>query len=207
MIMGILGKKVGMTQVFLADGTVEAVTAIEAGPCVVTQVKTQEKEGYDAVQLGFGTSKRLNNPEKGHLKGLGLFPHLREFKVDSTKDLQVGQKVDAGLFKAGERVDITGISKGKGYAGVVKRYHFRGGPKTHGQSDRLRAPGAIGSTTFPGRVYKGKHMSGHMGAAQVTVKNLKVVQAEPAKNLLLIEGAVPGAENGLVLVCKAGQRK
>jgi large subunit ribosomal protein L3 len=203
MIEGIIGRKIGMTQVFPDDGRLTGVTAIEAGPCVVTQVKTATREGYNAVQLGFGTAKKLNQPEKGHLKKLGLWRYLREFRVSDTASIEVGQKVDAGLFKPGDTVDIIGISKGKGFAGVVKRHHFAGGPKTHGQSDRHRAPGSVGATTSPGRVLKGLRMAGHMGDAQVTVCHLKVVQADAQRNLLLVKGAVPGGRNGLLLIKKS----
>jgi len=203
MIDGILGKKLGMTQVFSATGEIVPVTVVEAGPCIVTQVKTVENDGYAAVQLGFGQAKRLNSPEKGHLKRLPPLRHLREFAVDKGVEMQVGQKVDASLFKAGDHVDVVGVSKGKGFAGVVKRHHFAGGPKTHGQSDRHRAPGAVGSGTTPGRVVKGKRMAGRMGSEQVTVQDLVVVQADPERNLLLIKGAVPGGRNGLLLVKKA----
>ena len=199
---GLIGRKLGMTQVFREDGAVIPVTAVEVGPCTVVQVKTREKEGYSAVQMGFGEQKRLTSPEKGHLKGLGSFRHLREFRVGEGVGIEVGQKFDVGLFKPGDIVDVTGTSKGKGFAGVVKRHHFSGGPKTHGQSDRHRAPGSIGSTTTPGRVYKGKKMAGHMGNARVTVKGQEVVQADPARNLLLVRGAVPGSRNGLVLIQK-----
>ena len=199
---GLIGRKLGMTQVFREDGAVIPVTAIEVGPCTVVQVKTSAKEGYSAVQMGFGDKKRLTSPEKGHLKGLGSFRHLREFLVGEGAGIEVGQKFDVGLFKPGDIVDVTGTSKGKGFAGVVKRYHFAGGPKTHGQSDRHRAPGSIGSTTTPGRVYKGKKMAGHMGNARVTVMGLEVVQADPARNLLLVRGAVPGHQNSLVLIQK-----
>ena len=199
---GLIGRKLGMTQLFREDGAVIPVTAIEVGPCTVVQVKTREKEGYSAVQLGFGEKKRLTSPEKGHLKGLGSFRHLREFRVGEGVGIEVGQKFDVGLFKPGDIVDVTGTSKGKGFAGVVKRHHFSGGPKTHGQSDRHRAPGSIGSATTPGRVYKGKKMAGHMGNARVTVMGQEVVQADPARNLLLVRGAVPGHQNSLVLIQK-----
>ena len=199
---GLIGRKLGMSQVFREDGAVIPVTAIEAGPCTVVQVKTREKEGYSAVQMGFGEKKRLTSPEKGHLKGLGSFRHLREFRVGEGVGIEVGQKFDVGLFKPGDIVDVTGTSKGKGFAGVVKRHHFAGGPKTHGQSDRHRAPGSIGSTTTPGRVYKGKRMAGRMGNARVTVQGQEVVQADPARNLLLVRGAVPGHQNSLVLIQK-----
>ena len=202
MTEGIIGKKLGMTQVFREGGRAEAVTAIEAGPCIVTQIKTTAKEGYNAAQLGFGQAKRLNSPQKGHLKELGQFEYLREFRVADTEAIKVGDKVDVGLFKEGDLVDVTGISKGKGFAGVVKRHHFAGGPKTHGQSDRHRAPGSIGATTSPGRVLKGKRMAGHMGSNRVTVRHLEVYKADPEHNLLLVKGAVPGAKNGLVLIEK-----
>ena len=152
MLQGIIGRKLGMTQIFRDNGEMEAVTAIEAGPCAVIQVKTVAKEGYDAVQLGFGEAKRLKSPQLGHLKGLGQFRYLREFRVDEAETVKVGDKVDVSLFKEGDIVNVTGVSKSKGFAGVVKRHHFAGGPKTHGQSDRHRHPGAIGSTTSPGRV-------------------------------------------------------
>ena len=203
MLEGLIGRKIGMTQVFGDDGTVEPVTAIEAGPCFVTQVKKTKKEGYDAVQLGFGMAKRLNAPEKGHLKKVGMLKHLREFEVSDTKSVEVGQKVDVSMFKPGDLVDVTGISKGKGFAGVVKRHHFRGGPKTHGQSDRHRAPGSIGATTTPGRVFKGLRMAGHKGNERATVRHLKVVQADADRNLLLVRGAVPGAKNGIVIISKS----
>jgi len=196
-----------MTQVFTESGEVAGVTVIEAGPCVVIQVKTAAKDGYDAVQLGFGQAKRLNSPQKGHLKKLGAFRHLREFRVDDAADLEVGQRVDASLFQPSELVDVSSISKGKGFAGVVKRHHFAGGPKTHGQSDRHRAPGSIGATTTPGRVFKGQRMAGHMGNKRVTVRHLEVVNADPERNLLLVKGAVPGARNGLLLIKKSGKKK
>jgi large subunit ribosomal protein L3 len=204
-IDGIIGKKLGMTQIYTAEGVCKAVTAIEAGPCKITQVKGKEKDGYAAAQLGFGQAKKLTDPEKGHLKEVGQFKYLREFRVDSSEGLKIGDLIDVSLFKAGETVDIIGRSKGKGYAGVVKRHHFRGGPKTHGQSDRNRAPGAIGSTTSPGRVWKNVRMSGHMGDERVTAKNLPVYKADNEKNLLLIEGAVPGAINSLVIIRKSNK--
>ena len=207
MITGIIGRKLGMTQIFNEDGTVQAVSAIEAGPCVVIQLKTVAGEGYDAVQLGYGEAKRLNSPQRGHLKDTGQFRYLREFRVSDAGGLQPGNKVDAGLFQAGEMVDVTGVSKGKGFAGVVKRHHFAGGPKTHGQSDRHRAPGSIGATTTPGRVFKGLRMAGHMGSSRVTVPRLEVVEADPARNLLLVRGAVPGARNGLLIIRKSRRQK
>lgn len=202
MIQGILGKKVGMTQLF-NTGEEVVVTAIEAGPCTVVQVKTEDKDGYNAVQLGFGNAKRVNSPLKGHMKKLGQFKYLREVRVADTRDLKEGQKVGVDIFKVGDRIDVVGVSKGKGFAGGVKRYHFGGGPKTHGQSDRWRAPGSVGSTTFPGRVWRGQRMAGHMGMDRVTVRNLQVVDVKPERNLILVKGAVPGPKNGLVILHKA----
>jgi len=192
-----------MTQLFQDDGEV-VVTAIEAGPCFVIQVKTEAKDGYNAVQLGFGEAKALSSPKKGHVKDIGQLKHLREFQVDDVKSVQVGQKVDADMFKPGDLINVIGISKGKGFAGVVKRHHFAGGPKTHGQSDRHRAPGSIGATTSPGRVFKGLRMAGHMGDRRVTQRNLKVLNVDLARHLLLVRGAVPGARKGLLLIKKAG---
>ncbi|MBI4304049.1 MAG: 50S ribosomal protein L3 [Chloroflexi bacterium] len=207
MLQGIIGKKLGMTQVFKDNGEMEAVTAIHAGPCAVIQLRTADKEGYNAVQLGYGEAKRLKSPQKGHLKGLGQFRYLREFRVDELKDINIGDKVDVSLFQAGDKVDVIGISKSKGFAGVVKRHHFKGGPKTHGQSDRERHPGAVGSTTYPGRVWKGLRMAGHMGGDRVTVRHLEVFKADAERNLLLVKGAVPGTANGLLLIKKSRKSK
>ncbi len=204
-INGIIGKKLGMTQVFTEAGVCKAVTAIEAGPCKVVQIKSREADGYNAAQLGFGTAKKLTAAEKGHVKEYGQFKYLREFRLDNAEDVKCGDLIDISQFQAGDKVDVIGISKGKGYAGVVKRHHFRGGPKTHGQSDRQRAPGSIGSTTTPGRVLKNVRMSGHMGDERVTVSNLAVYKADNDKNLLLIEGAVPGATNSLVIIRKTNR--
>jgi large subunit ribosomal protein L3 len=206
-IPGIIGKKVGMTQVFRENGHMEAVTLIEAGPCTVTQVKTAEKEGYNAIQMGFGQAKKLSKAEQGHIKELGKFKHLREFEISDPKTMKVGDKIDVGIFKAGDVVSVAGISKGKGFAGVVKRHHFKGGPKTHGQSDRTRAPGAIGATTTPGRVLKGLRMAGHMGMDRVTVRHLEVFKTDPEKNMLVVRGAVPGNRDGLLLISKTTKRK
>jgi large subunit ribosomal protein L3 len=202
-INGILGKKLGMTQVFNAAGKSFAVTAIEAGPCKITQIKDSAADGYKAAQLGFGQAKKLSGAEKGHLKDLGQFEYLREFRLDAVEGLKTGDVIDAGLFKAGDVVDVIGISKGKGFAGVVKRHHFKGGSKTHGASDRTRAPGAIGATTSPGRVWKGLRMGGHMGNERVTARNLAVYSADAARNLILIDGSVPGANNSLVIIQKS----
>jgi len=206
MFPGIIGKKIGMTQLFQESGETVAVTAIQAGPSVVTQIKSRDKDGYDAIQVGFIENKvkqsRLSSPEKGHLQGLENVRYLREFRSDDISSVKRGDKVDIGFLKHGDLVNITGFSKGRGFAGVVKRYHFAGGPKTHGQTDRHRAPGSIGATTFPGRVLKGKRMAGHMGNRRVTARKLEVVQADPERNLLLVKGAVPGANGGLLVIEK-----
>ncbi|MFC1919813.1 50S ribosomal protein L3 [Chloroflexota bacterium] len=207
MITGILGKKIGMTHIFGIHGGMVPVTAIEAGPCVITQIKTVSKDEYEAVQVGFGETTRLNKPQKGHLDKLGSFRHLRELVVEDISKVKVGQKVDVGLFDTGELVDISGISKGKGFAGGMKRHNFHGGPKTHGQSDRHRAPGSIGAGTSPGRVMKGQRMAGHMGNVNVTVRNLEVLESDQERNVLLVRGAVPGPDGGLLVICKAGKRK
>jgi large subunit ribosomal protein L3 len=204
---GILGRKVGMTQIFDDRGEVVPVTVIEAGPCFVTQVKTPERDGYAAVQLGFKEvkSKRLTRPQLEHLLKNQLPPlrHLREIRVGDVSQYEEGQKIRVSIFEVGERVDVTGISKGKGFAGVVKRHGFGGGPKTHGQSDRQRAPGSIGAGTTPGRVYKGIRMAGRMGNARVTVQNLQVLLVDPERNLLAVKGAVPGSRNGLLVIKEA----
>jgi large subunit ribosomal protein L3 len=202
MVSGILGKKIGMTQIFADDGAVVQVTAIEAGPCTVTQVKSIDKEGYNAIQIGFGQSKRLNKPEKGHLKNMGTFRYLRELRMEDVSGIELGQKVGVDIFKPGDTVDIIGTSKGRGFTGGVKRHHFKGGPKTHGQSDRWRAPGSVGGGTTPGKVFKGQRMAGHMGNARVTARHLKVVRADLDRGLLLVRGAVPGSRNGLVIIKK-----
>jgi large subunit ribosomal protein L3 len=202
----LLGRKMGMTQVFAANGEARGVTVIEAGPCVVVQVKTRATDGYEAIQIGFGARKRINEPMKGHMKRLGQFRYLREVRVDDASAYEVGQKLGAEMFEEGDIIDVTGTSKGKGFAGGVKRYHFHGGPKTHGQSDRHRAPGSLGSGTTPGRVRKGLHMAGHMGDDRVTVKNLKVFESNPARGVLLVEGAVPGGVNGLLRIRKTGRK-
>ena len=200
---GLLGRKIGMTRIFDEHGEVIPVTIIEAGPCYVTQIKTVEKDGYNAIQLGFGEAKRLNKPQQGHLKDLPPVRYLRELRTDDASRYKVGQVLDVGLFQVGELVDIVGISKGRGFAGVVKRHGFRGGPKTHGQSDRQRAPGSIGSGSTPGWVIKGMRMAGHMGVARVTVQNLRVVMVDPERNLLAVKGGVPGAPKGLLFIKKA----
>lgn len=206
---GILGKKVGMTQVFNDRGEVIPVTVIEAGPCYVAQVKTVERDGYTAVQLGFDETKpkRLTQPQLKHLQksNLPAVRHLRELRLTAEElaDLQEGQRLTVDIFQAGELVDVTGTSKGKGFAGVVKRHGFRGGPKTHGQSDRHRAPGSIGACTTPGKVMKGMRMAGRMGGERVTVQGLEIVLVDAERNLLAVKGAVPGGKNGLVQVRQA----
>jgi len=260
MLSGLLGKKIGMTQLFTADGTVIPVTVIQAGPCTVTQIRTMARDGYEAVQIGYGTKKHPTRAELGHLghtlpltalqrraqqqeqakaraaararaqsgeqsspeegvetqamtpgkarkaarsgPALGPFEVLREVKRLDDEPVQVGQVTDVSMFRVGEVVDLIGTSKGRGFQGVVKRHGFRGGPKTHGQSDRLRAPGSIGSGTTPGRVLKGTRMAGHMGNQRVTIKGLEVVEADPARHLLVVKGSVPGAVGGLVMIRK-----
>jgi len=203
MLKGLIGRKVGMTQIFDEDGAALPVTLIEAGPCYVTQVKTEDKDGYSAVQLGFDEAKpkRLTGGQLGHLKRNDLPPLkvLREFKTKSP-DVSEGDTLKADVFKAGEHVDIVGTSKGRGFAGVVKRYHFAGGPKTHGQSDRQRAPGSLGSGTTPGRVWKGKKGPGRMGNARVTSSNVRVVLVDLERNLLAVDGSVPGPKGGMVVI-------
>jgi large subunit ribosomal protein L3 len=206
MIEGILGTKLGMTQIFESDGTAHAVTAVAVGPCVVTQIRTMANDGYEAVQVGYGETKKLNKPERGHLRNLGNFAHLREFRADSLEGLEVGQRLGAEQFAPGQYVDVSAVSRGRGFAGAVRRHGFHGGPKTHGQSDRHRAPGSIGSGTDPGRVIKGTRMAGHMGAKQVTMRNLRVLRSNPDRGVILIEGPVPGPPGGLVRIRHAKKK-
>jgi large subunit ribosomal protein L3 len=206
MAEAIFGRKLGMTQVFSTAGEARGVTVVEAGPCIVVQIKTQERDGYDAIQLGFGERKSLTKPMRGHVKQLGNFRFLREVRVDDPNQYEIGQALGADVFEEGDIVHVVGTSKGKGFAGGVKRHHFHGGPKTHGQSDRHRAPGSIGSGTTPGRVRKGLRMAGHMGDERVTVKNLRLFQANTDRGVLLIEGSIPGGKNGVVRVTKTGRK-
>ncbi|MDQ3693611.1 MAG: 50S ribosomal protein L3 [Chloroflexota bacterium] len=207
MIQGLIGRKLGMTQVFDESGVVHPVTVVEAGPCVVTQIKTGERDGYTALQLGFGLDKRLNQPERGHRQASGFMSrYLREVEADDVAEFTVGQVLQADVFAEGEMVDVSGTSKGRGFQGSVKRHGFAGGPKTHGQSDRHRAPGSIGSSATPGRVFKGMRMAGHMGNERVTVQNLKVFRVDTERNLLLIEGSVPGPNQGLLTIRRAVKR-
>lgn len=203
MSIGLIGRKVGMTQVFQDDGTMVAVSVVAIGPNTVTRLRTPERDGYTAVQLGTDIVPRLSRPEAGQLKDLPKVKTIREFRVDDAGSYQVGQTVNLGdVFAAGDEVDVTGVSKGKGTAGVVKRHNFRRGPKTHG-SDHHRAPGSIGPGTTPGRVYRGLRMAGRMGDETVTVKKVHVVRTDPERNLLLVKGSLPGARGGLILVKKA----
>ena len=207
-IKELLGKKIGTTQIFRESGEAVCVTAVQVGPCTVTQVKTTEKDGYESAQIGYEEVRRLNKPENGHLLGVSkLFRHLREVEAEDYSDIEVGRQVDVGLFQPGDRVDATGLSKGRGFAGGVKRYGFKGGPKTHGQSDRHRAPGSIGAGSTPGRVIKGLRMAGHMGNVRVTVRNLEVMHSDPERNLLMLKGAVPGARNTLLSIRKTGRKR
>jgi len=209
-VKAILGRKVGMTQIFNEDGEAVPVTVIEAGPCYVTRVNTLERDGYEAVQLGFEEVKpqRISGGEKGHLarNELPALRHLREFRLRG-EEIEEGQRILADVFEVGDQVDVVGTSKGRGFAGVVKRYGFGGGPKTHGQSDRLRAPGSIGACADPGRVWKGKRMPGRMGGVRVTAQNLRVEVVDPERHLLAVRGGVPGAKGGLLVIKQARKSK
>ncbi len=200
---GLIGKKLGMTQIFWNDGSVIPVTAIEAGPCVVIQKKTSEVDGYDALQLGFDRAKekRVNKPLKGHFEKAdkGYFRVLREFRLESTSDYEVGSELKADIFEVGDYIDVVGTTRGRGFAGVVKRYGFRGGKATHGSMFH-RAPGSIGASAWPSRVFKGKKMPGHMGNRRQTVQNLMVVGIKPEQNLILVKGSVASSKNGIVLI-------
>lgn len=203
---GILAKKIGMTRVFNEKGESVPVTVLEAGPCKVVNIRTLERDGYSAIQLGFEPKKlsKLNKPMQGYFKKNGFedgFRYLKEIRTPAVEGLKVGDEVKVSIFKPGERVDVIGVSKGKGFAGGVKRHHFHGGPASHG-SMAHRRPGSIGTNTFPGRVLKNKKLPGHMGAKRVTIKNLKIYNIIEDKNLILINGAVPGGTNGLVIVRK-----
>lgn len=201
----ILARKLGMTQIFAENGDMIPVTVLEAGPCTVIHKKTLEEDGYKAIQLGFLSKKasRVNKPLLGHFKKAKVegFYYLKEFKVENLEDFEVGQKITVDEFKIGDRVDISGISKGRGFAGVIKRWGFKRGPETHGSRSH-RIPGSIGSSTFPGRVIKGRKMPGHMGDKRVTIKNLTVIEVRPEQHLLLLKGAVPGSKNSLLMIRK-----
>jgi large subunit ribosomal protein L3 len=204
-IEGLLGRKLGTTQVFDEKGRLRGVTAVEVGPCFVTQIRTPETDGYTAVQIGFQDDRKLNKPEAGHLKAAGNLKlrHLAEFRTDGSATYALGDQLGAELFETGARVDVTATSKGRGFQGGVRRHNFSGGPKTHGQSDRHRAPGSIGSGTTPGRVYKGTRMAGHMGAERVTVMSLEVVARNDDRSVIFVAGSVPGPTGGLVRIRKA----
>lgn len=218
---GLLGIKLGMTQLFDESGTVVPVTIIEAGPCFVTQVKTTKSDGYDAVQVGFGETKerRLTGGQKGHLgllksnknkqrkknANIPAVRYLREFRTKDAANFEVGQTLTVEQFEEGERVDVVGKTKGRGFAGVVKRHGFAGGVRTHGQSDRHRAPGSVGSTSSVGHVFKGKRMAGRMGNDRYTAQNLTVMRIDADKNLIAVKGAVPGVKGGLVLISDASK--
>ncbi len=199
-VEGLLGRKLGMLQVFDDEGQFRGATAIQVGPCWVTQIRTGEKDGYSAVQLGFHEKKKLTKPAAGHLAASGApnLRHLAEFRASG--ELNLGDQIGVEIFEQGQLVDVTGDSKGRGFQGGVKRHHFRGGPKTHGQSDRHRAPGSIGAGTTPGRVFKGTRMAGHMGAARTTVRNLEIVGRNEERGVIFVAGTVPGPNGGLVRV-------
>ena len=196
-----------MSQIFVEGGVVVPVTLIEAGPCYVTQIKTEKHDPYNAIQIGFEEAKKLNKPDQGHLKDIPAVKHLREIRTDDVERYQRGQKLDAGVFAVGDVVDVVGISKGKGFAGSVKRHHFRGGPKTHGQSDRHRATGSRGAGTTPGHTMPGKLAPGQFGNTRVTVQNLKVALVDPERNLIAVRGAIPGPRGSLVEVREAVKSK
>ncbi|MBA2570991.1 MAG: 50S ribosomal protein L3 [Chloroflexi bacterium] len=200
--IGIIGRKVGMTQVFAEDGTIVPVSVVAVEPNTVTALRTDERDGYTAVQVGAGQARKLTKPRLGQLKGLPRVRDTREFRIDDVSAYEVGQTLDVTLFEAGETVDVTGVSKGKGFSGTIKRHNFRRGPETHG-SDSHRAPGSIGGGTTPGKVFKGTPMAGRMGNDRVTVKKATIVRADADRNLLLVKGPVPGARNALVMVRKA----
>ena len=204
-MIGLIGKKVGMTQIFNEQGEVIPVTVIEAGPCTVTELRTAERNGYAAVQLGFGAimDKRMTRPALGQFKKRNLAParHLREFRVDDTQGLEVGQSLTVSIFEKGRHVDVLGVTKGRGFAGVVKRHKFVAGHASHGPTAG-KQPGSIGSSAYPSRVIKGKRLPGRMGGVNLTIKNLEVVGVDPEQNVLMVRGAVPGPANGLVVVKK-----
>jgi large subunit ribosomal protein L3 len=204
-IEGLLGRKLGAIQVFDEKGRLRGATAVEIGPCFVTHVRTPESDGYTAVQVGFQDDKRLNKPEAGHLKAAGNLKlrHLAEFRSDDSASYSLGDRLGAELFSPGEKVDVTATSKGRGFQGGVRRHHFAGGPKTHGQSDRHRGPGSIGSGTTPGRVYKGTRMAGHMGSVQTTVRNLEVIARNDDRGVIFVGGSVPGPIGAVVRVRSA----
>lgn len=204
-IEGLLGRKLGTVQVFDEKGRLRGATALEVGPCFVTHIRTPESDGYTAIQIGFQDDKRLNKPESGHLKPAGNLKlrHLAEFRTNESASYTLGDRLGAELFSPGQKVDVSGVSKGRGFQGGVKRHNFRGGPKTHGQSDRHRAPGSIGSGTTPGRVFKGTRMAGQMGAVNTTVRNLEVIARNDDRNVIFVGGSVPGPVGSVIRIRSA----
>jgi large subunit ribosomal protein L3 len=208
--LGIIGRKLGMTQVFLDDGSVIPVTVVEAGPCTVVQKKTEEKDGYKALQLGFlPKAKGVNKPNIGHFKkaGKGSFEILREFRLESVEGFELGGEVTLNLFKPGDIVDVMGLSKGRGFAGVMKRHGFHGSPGSHGTHEYFRHGGSVGANTYPHHVFKGHRMPGHYGNQRKTIQNIKVVDIKEDQNLILLQGGIPGSRNGLILIRSATKRK
>jgi large subunit ribosomal protein L3 len=203
---GLIGKKLGMTRIFDEKGNDVQVSVIQTGPCYVTEIRTKDTHGYDALQLGFEEKrdKSVKQPERGHFKKSGVKPmrYLREFRTFDVSQYKLGDAIKADIFQVGDKVKVIGISKGKGFQGVVKRHHFGGGAVTHGQSDRTRAPGSVGGSSYPSRVFKGLRMAGRMGNARVTVRNLKVVRVDAENNIVMVRGGIPGASNGMVMVSK-----
>jgi large subunit ribosomal protein L3 len=204
-VKGILGRKIGMTQVFDEAGHAVPVTVVEAGPCRVAQVKTTETDGYTAIQLAFGEAKRTNKPRAGHLgkAGIDSARHLVELRLEDLGDYEPGSEIKADVFEAGEMVDVVGVTKGKGFSGVMKRHNFKGLSASHGTERKHRSPGSVGACATPARVFKGTRMAGHLGHRRVTTLNLKVIKADPERNLLLLRGAVPGPKGGLVMIRSA----
>ena len=202
---GLIGRKLGMTQVFDDGGKVVPVTVVEAGPCPIVQLRTQDRDGYSAVQVGFGEKRksRVRKPEVGHFAraGVSVLQHLKEFRVEDPEGFELGQELNVEMFEAGDRVAVTGRSKGRGFAGVVKRHGMKGGSQTHGCMSK-RTPGSLGAASYPARVFKGRRLAGHMGDERVTVRNLEVVRVDAEKNVLLVRGAVPGPRNGIVMIRK-----
>jgi large subunit ribosomal protein L3 len=203
---GLIGKKLGMTRIFDEKGNDVQVSVIQTGPCYVTEIRTKDKHGYDSLQLGFEEKreKSVKQPERGHFAKSGVKPmrYLREFRTFDVSQFKLGDAIKADVFQIGDEVKVIGVSKGKGFQGVVKRHHFGGGPVTHGQSDRRRAPGSLGGSSYPSRVYKGLRMAGRMGNARVTTRNLKVVRVDAENNIVMVRGSIPGAKNGMVLIQK-----
>ena len=203
-MLGLIGKKIGMTRIFDNDGNAIPVTVVEAGPCYVVQVKTEETDGYEAVKISFGEKKNANQPTIGQFKEAGIKPGIKivEFKKDAKEEAKPGDEIKVSIFDIGDKVKVSGVSKGRGFAGVIKRHGFSRGPITHGQSNKVRTPGSIGNASYPAKVFKGKKMPGRMGNDRISVKNLQVVKVDADKNLLFVKGAIPGAKNGFVEIHK-----